>query len=109
MNQFTIYIAGPMTGLPSLNFDAFFEAERQLKAAGYAVLNPADRAGRTAGQPWSWYLRKGVQDVTNADGLAMLPGWEESTGAQLELYVARALDIPYVTVNGWLSVAPKIA
>lgn len=103
-----LYICGPMTGLPEENFPAFYDAEDRLKSAGYAVLNPADRAGKTKGQPWTWYLRAGVGDVTHADGLAMLPGWENSKGAQLELYVARALEIPYTTVGGWLTVSPKL-
>lgn len=107
-NPFTIYVCGPMTGLPELNFPEFFEADGKLRAAGYAVLNPADRAGRTADQTWEWYLRRGIRDVTEADGLAMLPGWDESQGARLELETAKALAIPYTTVDGWIAVAPKL-
>jgi Domain of unknown function (DUF4406) len=98
----TLYIAGPMTGLPELNFPAFFEAERVLRAHGFDVLNPADRAGRTEGMPWSWYLRRGVRDVTESDGVALLPGWGDSRGARLEWFVARGLDLPAATVDGWL-------
>lgn len=98
----TLYVAGPMTGLPEENFPAFFAAEKQLKAAGATVLNPAARAGKTKNMPWSWYLRRGIRDVTLADGVALLPDWELSRGAQLEVRVARGLDIPCVTIDGWL-------
>lgn len=98
----TLYIAGPMTGLPDLNFPAFFEAEDLLKKAGFVVLNPADRAGRVTGQPWSWYLRRGVADVTESDGIALLPGWGDSRGARLEWFVGRGLNLPITTVEGWL-------
>lgn len=37
-----IYDSGPMTGLPGLNFPAFDAAAKQLRAAGYDVVNPAE-------------------------------------------------------------------
>jgi hypothetical protein len=104
-----LYIAGPMTGMPDLNFPQFFKAEDQLKRAGYAVLNPADRAGRTEGMAWSWYLRRGIRDVTEADGIALLPGWEDSEGARLEVYVARKLRLALAPVDGWVAMAQKLA
>ena len=36
-----IYIAGPMSGYPNLNWNAFDEKEKQLTAAGFEVVNPA--------------------------------------------------------------------
>lgn len=97
----TLYIAGPMTGLPELNFPAFYQAQRDLQDAGYTVLNPADRAGRVKDQPWEYYLRRGILDVCHADGIATLPGWEASRGAQLELHVAKQLSMPTTTIEGW--------
>lgn len=99
----TLYVCGPMTGLPELNFPAFFEAERTLLDAGYTVLNPAARAGQTKGQTWEWYLRRGIQDVTHSSGIALLPNWQQSRGARLEVIVADTLSIPKSTVGGWLS------
>ena len=37
-----IYIAGPMTGLPALNFPAFHAAASALRALGHQVVNPAE-------------------------------------------------------------------
>lgn len=105
----SIYICGPMSGLPDLNFPAFYAAEDQLKRAGYAVLNPADRAGRVKNQPWEWYLRRGILDVCRADGIALLPGWENSRGAQLEMHVANQLAMPSTTVDGWVALATQRA
>lgn len=98
----TLYICGPMTGLPGLNFDAFFEADKLLQDAGYETLNPADRAGRTVGMPWEWYLRRCLKDVADADGLALLAGWQGSKGAQLEHHVARELRMPTRALSVWL-------
>ena len=44
-----VYIAGPMTGLPDLNYPAFNAAEEALTAAGHAVLNPARNGSSTCG------------------------------------------------------------
>lgn len=101
----TLYVCGPMSGLPGLNFEAFFEADRDLTAAGYTVLNPADRAGRTPDMPWEWYLRRCIKDVVDADGLALLSGHHFSRGARLEVAVASGLDMPATTVEDWLSLA----
>ena len=40
---------------------------------------------------WEYYLAGDLKLVVDVDAIAMLPGWEESKGAQLELYVAKAL------------------
>lgn len=46
-----LYIAGPMTGLPDYNYDAFHAAQAELHRAGFVVMNPAlNGLPRTA--PW---------------------------------------------------------
>ena len=37
-----LYLAGPMTGLPELNFPAFHAEAARLRALGYEVVNPAE-------------------------------------------------------------------
>lgn len=103
----TLYVAGPMTGLPGLNFDSFFEADKRLRDAGYEVLNPADRAGRTVGMPWEWYLRECLKDVLLSDGLALLDGWQASRGARLEHHVATELHLPTRALSVWLDAAER--
>lgn len=91
-----------MTGLPELNFPAFFEAEKRLREVGFEVINPADRAGRTKGKSWDWYLRQCIKDMLEAEGLAMLPQWYGSKGANLEHHLAAELNMPIRTVEEWL-------
>lgn len=103
----TIYVAGPMTGLPDYNYPAFNAAAEQLRAAGYAVLNPVDseKHNPTPGTPqgWDWYMRHALRMVLNVDGLAVLPGWESSKGALLEVDVARALALTVRPLDAWLA------
>ena len=42
MKKMTCYIAGPMTGYPRFNFDAFDAARDDLRSDGYDVISPAD-------------------------------------------------------------------
>ncbi|AEJ40901.1 hypothetical protein TPY_2741 [Sulfobacillus acidophilus TPY] len=97
-----IYIAGPMSGYPDYNFPAFFDAAVRLRAAGYDPINPAD-TGIHEGWTWSDYLRVAVgRLVREAQGAALLPGWESSRGAELEAHVARTLDMPVKPLEAWI-------
>jgi len=102
----SIYIAGPMTGYPEFNYPAFNDAGRALRDAGFDTLNPVDSEDEnpTPGipQPWEWYMRRALLMVLAADCVAMLPGWEKSRGASLEVHVARALGLDCRPLDVWL-------
>lgn len=102
-----LYIAGPMTGLPQHNYPAFFAAAERLQASGFDVLNPArideDHSTETGEPTWQWYMRRALRMVSEADGIALLPGWEESTGATLEATVGRSLGLDVMTASAWTS------
>jgi hypothetical protein len=101
-----IYVAGPMTGYPEFNYPAFDAAERALLDLGYGVLNPTDAEKlNDTGKPqeWAWYMRHALRMVVSSDGLAVLPGWEKSRGALLEVYVAQNLGLPVRPIDEWLN------
>lgn len=103
----TIYVAGPMTGYPEFNYPAFRAAGEQLRAAGFQVLNPVDAEEHNptpgTAQAWDWYMRHALRMVLEADGIALLPGWEASKGAALEVHVATALKLDVRELAGWLA------
>lgn len=100
------YLAGPMRGIPHFNFPAFNAAAAKLRAEGLFVFNPAEAdhesvklnpdgdesksegfCRRTAlAIDLDWIAR-------NADGMAMLPGWENSNGARTEWALAQAIGL----------------
>lgn len=99
-----LYTSGPMSGYPGHNFDAFAKASIDLRNAGYDVEDPAD-FGIDETFSWSDYLRKDLDIILRVDGIATLPNWECSKGAQLEVYVAQALSMPVLPVDVWLAKA----
>ncbi|WP_260426374.1 DUF4406 domain-containing protein [Burkholderia cepacia] len=85
-----IYVAGPMTGHPHLNFPAFHAEAARLRALGYEVINPAElNADPSAG--WLECMRVDIKHLVDCDAIAMLEGWQNSRGAQLEYTIALTL------------------
>ena len=103
---YTVYVAGPMTGLPEFNYPAFREAATELTLRGYEVLCPVDSEleNPTPGVPqsWEWYMRRALAMVVAADGVALLPGWEASRGAQIEVTIAKALGMEIREFDKWV-------
>ena len=74
------YISGPITGVERY-WEPFMAAEEALVAAGHIVLNPAKLPeGMTKQQ----YMLINIAQITAADVVWFLPGWQNSEGARLE-------------------------
>ncbi|WP_290906303.1 dATP/dGTP pyrophosphohydrolase domain-containing protein [Aquabacterium sp.] len=88
-----VYLSGPMTGIADNNFPAFHEWAARLRADGYAVVSPAEipEAGS-----WELCLRADLRELSSCDAIAMMPGWENSKGAHLELHVAHRLGLEVI-------------
>lgn len=97
----TLYVSGPVTGARDGNRPAFERAARDLRGVGYRARIPHDDVA--PGTPWVAAMRTTLMAIlAQADGLALLPGWEKSRGACLEERVARSLGMPVMTVAEWL-------
>lgn len=104
-----VYLAGPMRGYPGFNYPAFMAAARELEAAGLEVFNPAqndidkghDLSGCTGHEDFmelGFDLGDALADdldfiCREADGVVLLPGWEESSGARAEVATALCLRL----------------
>lgn len=117
-----IYIAGPMTGYEKFNFPEFDKWAAVYRHKGYEVFNPADHDRELLGKEKGWlpkeedsegswkYWASGVTKgklptlrdmlgadlkwiAAEADAIHMLPGWENSRGANAEWALAKALDL----------------
>ena len=89
------YISGPMTGLPDYNFPAFSAAASILREQGHEVINPAE-INADGGKSWEEYLKADIKALCDCDVIALLPGWEKSKGAHLELHIAHRVGMKVV-------------
>lgn len=96
-----IYVAGPMTGLPDYNLPAFAAATSELQSLGYDAVNPG-RHGVIDGFGWQDYMRRGLGELLTCEAVALLPAWETSRGANLEVHVAKALNYPVRSIPDWV-------
>jgi len=91
----TIYIAGPMTGHDNFNYDRFHEVEKTLRDKGFLhVENPARHFDGRQDMTWNAYLQAAIEAVIRSDIIVALPGWNESTGARLEVAIGMAIGMP---------------
>lgn len=89
-----LYVAGPMSGIPEYNFPQFHEITRLLRDQGYAVFNPAENNDGGAVQSRAFYMRIDIPALMASQAVVVLPGWQESRGASLEVWTAIDLDMP---------------
>ncbi len=90
-----IYLSGPMTERPDLNFPAFHAAAARLRALGYQVVSPAEIVPETKTNGHD-AMRADTLSLFDCDTLALLDGWRESADAYLEMHVARRAGIKIV-------------
>ena len=100
----SIYLAGPMTGIPEYNFPAFQLAAADLRGRGIDVWSPAEHdlangfdPATDAAKPLRHYMEHDLPAVLASDAVVVLPGWEDSKGARLEVHTATACDIPVLS------------
>lgn len=90
-----VYLAGPMSGLPELNYPAFNAKAAELRARGWHVENPAENPAPPCGS-WQGYMRMGIWQLMTCEAIYLLPGWAGSRGAAMEYSIAQALGLEII-------------
>ncbi len=116
MKPSSLYIAGPMAGIEDLNYPLFYRVEEALNAIDIETINPAE-LDRLDTVHWmssiqpsktvptttvtpllrAGFLKRDFHYLTTMEGIVLLEGWEDSTGANAELMVAQLSGM-----NTWL-------
>lgn len=97
MNKFippnTVYICGPITGLPHENRQAFADVQQKLQELNVECVNPHDLFNDldTSAFTHDDYMRVCISALSFCDKVVTLPGWENSKGALMEVQVARIM------------------
>lgn len=103
-----IYLSGKITGEPDLGVAAFTIAQYVLEDHGYTVLNPTTIEG-DLNNSWEWWMKRALSMMMEAQGVAMLPDWNLSRGAQIEYGLAQHLGMTPAPVQTWLDMARQAA
>ena len=88
-----VYIAGPMTGIEDFNYPLFNKVATIYRMFGNRVINPAEFYGGKQDRSRSEYMRKSFQSILNSTHIVLLPGWKDSQGALLEVFIAQELGL----------------
>ena len=95
-NQLIIYIAGPMSGYPGLNWEAFDRKEKELVGAGWDVVNPAKMDREIGLDPESLgeydyedAARRDIDALRTCDAIYLMSGFQFSKGACWERALAK--------------------
>ena len=107
-----IYLSGPMKGYPDSNFPAFHSAAAALRAKGLDVVSPAEidpgvPEPKEGAAEWEAFynacLRADIKAMCDCQAIALMPGWESSNGAHLELHIAHRVGLEVKTVGDLLN------
>jgi hypothetical protein len=93
-----VYIAGPMTGYPELNYPSFHSTADRLRGMGFDVVSPAEL--NPIDEKYHVAIRKDILALIECDHICMLDGWEKSKGATLEHHIASVLGIELIEIDG---------
>lgn len=109
-----IYLSGPMTGYPDLNYPLFHEVTTELRSAGHRVYNPAEFPHD--GDVSTFPIRQAFAAYCSficleANTLVLLPGWERSKGVAAEFMLAQNCKLQIIewgtSKNDLLGGSPK--
>lgn len=105
-----VYIAGPMRGYPEHNIPAFRAAAAFLLSLGHDVVSPVELGEQLGGQDSGCthedFVRYDLRHVLDCDAIALLPGWERSTGARCEATVGVTLGFQFYDAVTGAEIAP---
>ena len=98
-----VYLAGPISSRPykEAKFD-FNTAQYVLEERGLEVVNPMNLTNED--MAYADCMRTVVPRLLGCDGIVLLPGWEKSTGAQVERALASLCGITIGTFEEWTEV-----
>lgn len=89
-----IYIAGKVTGLPitecTMNFGL---AQKQIENLGHEAVNPLAVVNDWK-CPWEKAMKLCIVALMDCDAIFVLDNYINSSGAMMELHLAKRLNIP---------------
>lgn len=83
-----------MSGIPEHNVPLFNRIAGLLREQGYVVFDPAENDDGGEVRTRAFYMRLDIPALLASNAIVLLPGWQTSRGASLEVWIAVDLDMP---------------
>jgi hypothetical protein len=93
-----IYISGPMSGLPRLNWPLFNRTAVRLRNLRWEVVNPV-AINNDPEADWLDCIAADLAAMKGCTAICMLPGWENSFGARIEHLAAQKEGLEIFNVS----------
>jgi hypothetical protein len=93
MNKPKVYIAGPVSGMPNSNKEAFAKATKTFRDAGHIVVNPLELCHDLKEEEWQKCMKRCIVALMDCELIILLEGWNKSTGATIEYQLAVKLGM----------------
>jgi hypothetical protein len=92
----TIYLSGPMSGIPEFNGPAFAAYAEKYRARGWKVVSPPELDVETNDFEYESCIKRDMRVLVDGgiEAVYLLPGWQQSKGANLEKLLAELTGIP---------------
>lgn len=98
----TIYLSGPISGMPEKNHPLFMYVAGRLRAMGHEVYNPREFCWTENVFPKRKAFSTYCDFICNrADTIVMLPGWRKSKGATTEHGLAENCGLEVIEWTDW--------
>lgn len=95
-----VYISGAISNRDPEEVRKEFErVEKLLSSLGLEAVNPLAN-GLTDAHTWREHMRADLHLLLECDKIVVLPGWRESKGARLEVFVATELGMEVMQLVG---------
>lgn len=96
-----IYISGAITDMPNGNKFEFEKYENKFRVLGLEPINPHKLHTEEQIEKFTWhdFMKSDIKALVDCDIVAVINGWQKSKGANLEVHIARHLEIPIVNAD----------
>ena len=93
-----VYLSGPITGMSNKNIEEFEKYEEKFRNLNFEVVNPHKLHTKEEEEKYTWsqFMKVDIKAMMDCDFVAVLKGWEKSKGANLEVYIARNIEMPII-------------
>lgn len=104
-----LYQAGPMTGIPDHNYPEFRRVTEFLRSLGHKVESPVELNeiygivpnpdGSITAEELALCFKRNVESIFWCEGIALMDGWSESSGARVEAQLGIKLNKKFLWAN----------